>query len=213
MIPFDNKLIYNGIIAFYTLHIYTIKLKYFKSSMSNKKIDIILGSRRLSNYWWASTILLGSLSFLLVGLSSYTNLQIFPFTNSFGISFMPQGAIMVFYGTLGVSISCFLWLTIIWNVGSGYNEFNNDKGIITIFRMGFPGKNRSLLLQYNINEIQAIKVDIKEGLNPKREIYLKTKDYREIPLTRVGQPLLLSEIEYRATELAKFLGVVLEGIE
>jgi len=181
--------------------------------MATKKIDIILGSRRWSNYWWATTILIGSISFILVGLSSYTNLQILPFTNSLEISFMPQGAIMIFYGTLGVSISGFLWLTILWNVGSGYNEFNTEKGIITIFRMGFPGKNRSLLLKYNINEIQAIKIDIKEGLNPKREIYLKTKDYREIPLTRVGQPLLLSDIEYKATELAKFLGVVLEGIE
>jgi len=181
--------------------------------MATKKIDIILGSRRLSNYWWATTILIGSISFILVGLSSYTNLQILPFTDSLEISFMPQGAIMIFYGTLGVSISCFLWLTILWNVGSGYNEFNTEIGIITIFRMGFPGKNRSLLLKYNINEIQAVKIDIKEGLNPKREIYLKTKDYREIPLTRVGQPLLLSDIEYKATELAKFLGVVLEGIE
>jgi len=181
--------------------------------MINKKTDIILGSRRLSNYWWATTILLGSISFILVGLSSYTNLQILPFTNSLEISFMPQGAIMVFYGTLGISISFFLWLTIIWNVGSGYNEFNNDEGVIKIFRMGFPGKNRSLLLKYKINDIQAVKVYIKEGLNPKREIYLKTKDYREIPLTRVGQPLLLSDIEYKATELAKFLGVVLEGIE
>jgi len=181
--------------------------------MATKKIDIILGSRRLSNYWWATTILIGSISFILVGLSSYTNLQILPFTDSLEISFMPQGAIMIFYGTLGVSISCFLWLTILWNVGSGYNEFNTEIGIITIFRMGFPGKNRSLLLKYNINEIQAVKIDIKEGLSPKREIYLKTKDYREIPLTRVGQPLLLSDIEYKATELAKFLGVVLEGIE
>lgn len=181
--------------------------------MLNRKIDIILGSRRFSNYWWATTILLGSIAFVLVGLSSYSNLQVLPFTKSLDISFMPQGAIMVFYGTLGISISSFLWLTIIWNVGSGYNEFNNEEGIITIFRMGFPGKNRSLLLKYNINEIQSVKVHIKEGLNPKREIYLKTKDYREIPLTRVGQPLLLSDIEYKATELAKFLGVVLEGIE
>lgn len=181
--------------------------------MVNKKIDLILGSRRFSNYWWATIIFLGGISFLLVGLSSYTNLEILSFTNSLNISFMPQGAIMVFYGTLGVSISCFLWLTIIWNVGAGYNEFNNEKGVIKIFRTGFPGKNRSLLLTYNINEIQSIKIDIKEGLNPKREIYLKTKDYREIPLTRVGQPLLLSDIEYQATELAKFLGVVLEGIE
>jgi len=48
--------------------------------MVNKKIDIILGSRRFSNYLWATIILLGGISFLLVGLSSYTNLEILNFT-------------------------------------------------------------------------------------------------------------------------------------
>lgn len=181
--------------------------------MINKRKDIILGSRRLSNYWWATVIFLGGMSFILLGLSSYSNLNILPFTNSSNIPFMPQGAIMLFYGTLAIFLSLFLWLTIIWNVGAGYNEFNNDIGLITIFRLGFPGKNRSLMLTYAIQDIQAIKIDIKEGLNPKREIYLKTKDSRQIPLTHVGQPLLLSDIEKQATELAKFLGVILEGID
>jgi len=106
--------------------------------MLNRKIDIILGSRRFSNYWWATTILLGSIAFVLVGLSSYSNLQVLPFTKSLDISFMPQGAIMVFYGTLGISISSFLWLTIIWNVGSGYNEFNN-----TICESSYKGRIKS----------------------------------------------------------------------
>ena len=120
---------------------------------------------------------------------------------------------MIFYGTIALFISIFLWLTILWNIGSGYNEFNIDKGIIKIFRLGFPGKNRKLELIYHINQVQSIKVNIQDGLTPKREIYLKTKDRREIPLTRVGQPLMISEIEQEATSLAKFLGVILEGIE
>nr|YP_010728640.1 photosystem I assembly protein Ycf4 [Phymatolithon calcareum]WEA76927.1 photosystem I assembly protein Ycf4 [Phymatolithon calcareum] len=181
--------------------------------MINKRTDIILGSRRLSNYWWATIIFLGGISFFLVGMSSYFNLEILPFAKASGILFIPQGAIMIFYGTLATALSIFLWLTILWNVGAGYNEFNNDKGIITIFRLGFPGRNRSLSLTYRIQDIQAIRINIQDGLTPKREIYLKIKDSREIPLTRVGQPLLLSEIEEQASELAKFLGVVLEGIE
>nr|YP_010728808.1 photosystem I assembly protein Ycf4 [Lithothamnion corallioides]WEA77126.1 photosystem I assembly protein Ycf4 [Lithothamnion corallioides] len=181
--------------------------------MINKRTDQILGSRRLSNYWWATIILLGGISFFLVGISSYSHIEILPFTQSSEISFIPQGAIMIFYGTLAICLSLFLWLTIFWNVGAGYNEFNNEKGIITIFRLGFPGRNRSLSLTYRIKEIQAIRINIQDGLTPKREIYLKTKDKREIPLTRVGQPLLLSEIEKQASELAKFLGVVLEGLE
>nr|YP_009660671.1 conserved hypothetical plastid protein [Corallina chilensis]QCS25619.1 conserved hypothetical plastid protein [Corallina chilensis] len=189
-------------------------MKYiFNIFMINKKKDQILGSRRFSNYWWATITFIGGISFFLTGLSSYVKLELLPFTNSIDILFIPQGVIMVFYGTLAISLSIFLWLTIIWNVGAGYNEFNNDSGVITIFRVGFPGKNRSLLLEYRIKDIQAIKIDIKDGLTTKREMYLKTKDDREIPLTRVGQPLRLSEIEKQATELAKFLGVVLEGID
>lgn len=181
--------------------------------MINKRTDQILGSRRLSNYWWALVILLGGISFFLAGISSYFQMDILPFTESSEISFVPQGIIMIFYGTLAISLSLFLWLTIFWNVGAGYNEFNNEKGIITIFRQGFPGKNRNLYLTYRIQDIQSIRINIQDGLTPKREIYLKIKDKREIPLTRVGQPLLLSEIEEQASDLAKFLGVVLEGLE
>lgn len=181
--------------------------------MSNIRKDYMLGSRRISNYWWATTILLGGMGFFLVGLSSYLSIELLPFTKSSDLFFLPQGIIMVFYGTAAILLSVFLWLTIIWNVGGGYNEFNNEQGIITIFRLGFPGKNRRLKLSYKINEIQSIKIIIDEGLNTKREIYLKTKDKREIPLTNVGQPLLLSEIEEQATSIAQFLGVVLEGID
>lgn len=180
--------------------------------MVNKKTNLIVGSRRFSNYWWATVILLGGLSFFEVGLSSYIDIKLLPFINSSEILFIPQGAVMVFYGTLAISLSIFLWLTIFWNVGAGYNEFDNKNGLITIFRQGFPGKNRSLILKYRIQDIQAIRINIHDGLNPKREIYLKTKDNREIPLTRVGQPLLLSEVEEQAADLAKFLDVVIEGI-
>nr|YP_009502174.1 hypothetical protein [Porolithon onkodes]ASB29775.1 hypothetical protein [Porolithon onkodes] len=179
--------------------------------MINIRKDTILGSRRLSNYWWATIIFLGGLSFTSVGLSSYANKNILSFIKSSSITFIPQGAVMLFYGTLALCLSLFLWLTIIWNIGSGYNKFDNDSGLITIFRQGFPGKNRCLKLTYNIQEIQAITIDIQDGFSPKREIYLKTKDKRCIPLTRVGQPLLLSDVEYQATELAKFLGVIVEN--
>nr|QCI05162.1 photosystem I assembly protein Ycf4 [Centroceras clavulatum] len=180
--------------------------------MSNIKIDKIVGSRRFSNYWWATVILLGGLGFFLVGISSYLEKQLTPFLSFNNLAFLPQGVIMTFYGIAGIIVSLFLWLTIIWNVGSGYNEFNNENRLITIFRLGFPGKNRILKLQYSIDDIKSIKISINDGLTPKREIYLRMKDLREIPLTSVGQPLLLSEVEEQASSLAKFLGVVLEGL-
>lgn len=187
-------------------------IKHFAISMIGKKREDILGSRRVSNYWYATIVSLGGLAFIITGISSYFKLDNLPFNNSSCISFIPQGAVMVFYGSLALSLSLFLWLTIVWNVGAGYNEFNNDIGLITVFRLGFPGKNRSLSLTYRKKDVQAIKIDIKEGLTPKREIYLKMKDSRQIPLTRIGQPLMLSDIEKQAADLAKFLGVVLEGL-
>nr|YP_009294251.1 photosystem I assembly protein Ycf4 [Palmaria palmata]AOM67691.1 photosystem I assembly protein Ycf4 [Palmaria palmata] len=176
------------------------------------KMDNITGSRRISNYWWATVIMTGGFGFFLAGMSSYLKVNLLPFTSSAQLLFIPQGIIMTFYGTIAVLLSIFLWLTILWNVGGGYNKFDKSKGIVTIFRSGFPGKNRNVSLTYRINEIQAIKVSIQDGLTPRREIYLKTKDSREIPLTRVGEPLPLAELEEQAAELAQFLGVILEGI-
>ena len=180
--------------------------------MINKKKEKILGSRRLSNYWWATTISVGGLAFIFAGFSSYFSLNVFTFSNLSDLVFVPQGATMMFYGILAFTLGLFLWLTILWNVGAGYNEFDNTAGLIKVFRLGFPGKNRFLLLTYQAREVQSIKVNIKEGLAPKREICLRMKDGRQIPLTGVGQPLLLSDVENRAISLAKFLGVVLEGL-
>nr|YP_009395770.1 photosystem I assembly protein [Herposiphonia versicolor]ARW64750.1 photosystem I assembly protein [Herposiphonia versicolor] len=182
--------------------------------MKEIKIDKILGSRRLSNYCWSAIILIGGFNFFLVGISSYFKLQ---FNIKFiayneNIIFIPQGVIMMFYGMTGILISLFLWYTIIMDVGAGYNEFNNETGIITIFRLGFPGKNRLLKLHYKIKDIFAIKINIQDGLSPKREIYLITKDKRQIPLTTVGKPLSLQEIEKQAKEIALFLNIKLEGI-
>nr|YP_009392035.1 photosystem I assembly protein [Periphykon beckeri]ARW60383.1 photosystem I assembly protein [Periphykon beckeri] len=183
--------------------------------MNQIKINKISGSRRISNYWWATVILIGGFGFSLIGIGSYIKLYLINFSiiNSHNITFLPQGAVMTFYGMTGVLISSFLWYTIYFNVGSGYNEFNKETGIVTIFRLGFPGKSRILKLEYNITEISAIKINIKEGLSPRREILLKTKDQREIPLTKVGDPLSIKIIEKQAEEIALFLKIKLEGIK
>jgi hypothetical protein len=171
---------------------------------------IVIGSRRLSNYWWASVIFLGGSGFLLTGISSYLGFNILPFIQSTDIVFFPQGLVMCFYGILGLLFSLYLWLTLLWSIGGGFNEFNKKKGFIRIFRWGFPGKNRRIDLFYSITDVEAIRVELKEGLNPKRTIYIKIKGKRDIPLTRIGQPLTLEEIEQQAADLAKFLQVSLE---
>ncbi len=182
----------------------------------------INGARRLSNYVWGSLMCLGGAGFLLTGLSSYFNFQLFPYASASAtsvpilklstIQFFPQGLVMCFYGTLGFFLGLYIWFTIYLNLGQGFNEFNIEKGVVRIFRWGFPGKNRRIDLQYPIQEIQSIRLDIQEGLNPKRVIYLRLIGNREIPLTRAGQPVSIQEIEKQAVELAKLLQVSLEGM-
>jgi hypothetical protein len=43
---------------------------------------------------------------------------------------------MSFYGVAGSLLATYLWLTINWDVGAGYNEFNKEEGIMRIFRYG-----------------------------------------------------------------------------
>ena len=169
----------------------------------------VIGSRRISNYIWAFFIFLGSIGFLIAGFSSYFSEDFFFIFNSKNIVFFPQGLIMCFYGFLGLIFSIYLCLTIIWSVGGGFNEFNKLEGNIRIFRWGFPGKNRRIMLTYRIDQVESIKIELKQGLNPKRMIYLQIRGKKEIPLTQVGQPLTLEEIELQAAELAKFLQVSL----
>lgn len=174
--------------------------------------DIVIGSKRFSNYFWAFFLFIGGLGFLLAGVSSYLKKNLLFFTNCENLVFFPQGIVMSFYGVVAISLSVFISLSIIWDIGSGYNEFNKIDELVRITRNGFPGKNRQILLVYPINEIKSIKISIQDGLNPKRMLFLCTKDQREIPLSQVEQPRSLVELEDQAAEIANFLEVNLEGV-
>lgn len=172
----------------------------------------VLGSRRFSNYWWAIIVTLGATGFLLAGISSYLKVNLLLVTDPTQLIFVPQGLVMGLYGTAGLLLALYLWLVILWDVGGGYNDFNQETGSIKIFRWGFPGKNRRIEIDSRIQDVQSVRIDIKEGLNPRRALYLRIKGRRDIPLTRVGQPLSLAELETTGAELARFLRVPLEGL-
>ena len=180
----------------------------------NKDIrqDKIIGSRRISNYFWTFVLFVGGISFLLAGLSSYLKINLLPFANTSELVFIPQGVVMMFYGTLSLSISIYTFLTVLWDIGSGYNEYNKIENLVKIVRKGFPGRNREILLTYPLNNIRSIGIKISEGLNPKRIIYLCLKDERQIPLTPVEQPSTISNLEENAADLAKFLDLKLENL-
>ena len=172
----------------------------------------IIGSRRFSNYFWSFFLFVGGLSFLLAGMSSYFNVNLLPFSNPAELVFIPQGLVMMFYGTLSLGISIYTLATILLDIGSGYNEYNKIENLVKIVRKGFPGKNRQILLTYPLVNIRAIGIKITEGLNPTRSIYLCLKDERNIPLTPVQQPTSISDLEEAAADLAKFLDLKLENL-
>ena len=168
------------------------------------------GSRRLSNVFWALAVSLGGFGFFLTGLSSFFRINLLFFSDSSEISFLPQGIVLLFYGTVGSILGIFLTLTIWWNVGSGYNEYNRDIQKVKLYRKGFPGKNSELTFIFSFGEIKSIKMRIKEGINPRRQLLLCLNDGREIPLTGVEQPMALNKIEDEAIAIAKYINVFLE---
>ncbi len=172
----------------------------------------ILGSRRLSNTIWAIIVTLGGTGFLLAGLSSYLKTNLLIVSNASDLQFIPQGVALTFYGVAGLLLAIYLWLLLTWNVGGGYNEFNKETGKVVIFRWGYPGKNRQVEIDIPLAEVQSVRAEIRDGLNPKRTLYLRTKKRRDIPLTRVGEPIALSTLENQGAELARFLEVPLEGL-
>lgn len=184
------------------------------NNTNNKSIlrQAILGSRRPSNYFWAAIATMGGIGFLLAGLSSYFKTNLLLVSDPSSIQFIPQGVALTFYGLAGVALAIYLWLLVSWDVGGGYNEFNKETGKVKIYRWGYPGKNRRLELDIPIENIQSIRAEIREGLNPKRSLYLRAKKLRDIPLTRVGEPIALSTLENQGAELARFLEVPLEGL-
>nr|YP_010036473.1 photosystem I assembly protein Ycf4 [Graptopetalum amethystinum]QQW47015.1 photosystem I assembly protein Ycf4 [Graptopetalum amethystinum]WQN00523.1 photosystem I assembly protein Ycf4 [Graptopetalum amethystinum] len=173
-------------------------------------IELITGSRKISNFGWACILFLGSVGFLLVGTSSYLGrnlIALFPYQQ---ISFFPQGIVMSFYGIAGLFISSYLWCTIAWNVGSGYDRFDRKGGIVCIFRWGFPGKNRRIFLRFLMKDIQSIRIEVKEGISARRVLYMEIRGQGDIPLSRTDDNLTPREIEQKAAELAYFLRVPIE---
>lgn len=174
--------------------------------------DKIIGSRRFSNYFWSFFLVIGGIGFLLAGVSSYFKINFLPFADPAKLVFIPQGLVMMFYGTLSLAIGTYIIITLVLDVGSGYNEYNKIEKIIKIVRKGFPGRNREILLTYSLNNVRAIGIKITEGLNPTRSIYLCLNDERNIPLTPVQEPVAISDLEEEAADLAKFLDLKLENL-
>jgi len=172
----------------------------------------IVGARNIGTIFTMGILFVAGLGFFLAGLSSYFNVNLLGITDTSEITFIPQGVALLFYGTGAIGIGIYVLLTLFWNVGSGYNEFSKLDSIVRIVRLGFPGKNRTIFLSYEFQNIKNLKFLIKQGLNPRCNILLVLKDKREIPLFPAQFLLNPSETEKKAIELSNFLEVPLESL-
>jgi hypothetical protein len=188
--------------------------KNLEVNSNNEEIlkENIIGARNFNTFIVSIILVLAGLGFFLAGLSSYLQFNLLPFTDTSEIIFIPQGIAMLFYGTGALGISIYLILTIVWDIGSGYNEFSKVENVVRIVRIGFPGKNQRVFLSYDFRNIKGLKFLIKQGLNPRCNILLILKDKREIPLFPAQFLLNPSELEKKAIKLSKFLEIPLENI-
>jgi hypothetical protein len=181
--------------------------------MTNETIkDDIAGARSPSNIIITVVLSIAGAGFFLAGISSYLHVNLLKVTDTSTITFIPQGIALLFYGTGAIGIATYLILTMVWNVGSGYNEFSKLDELVRIVRLGFPGKNRKVFLSYEFKNVKNLKLLLKQGLNPRCNILLVLKDRREIPLFPPQILLNPSETEKKAINLSNFLNVPLESL-
>ena len=181
--------------------------------MSDNTIrENIVGARNISSFVIMLVLFFAGLGFFLAGLSSYFQINLLRLTDTSQISFIPQGVALLFYGTGALGLALYIFLTLLWNIGSGYNEFSKDENIVRIVRLGFPGKNRTIFLSYEFKNIKNLKFLIKQGLNPRCNILLVLKDKREIPLFPAQFLLNPTETEKKAIQLSNFLDVPIESL-
>ena len=169
----------------------------------------VLGSRRLSNYLVAAAVSIGGLGFLLASLSSYLGRDLLPIGHPAALIFVPQGLVMGLYSIAAGLLSTYLWYVIAVDVGGGSNRFDKAAGLVTVSRRGF---RKPVLVEIPLKDVKAVKVEVRDGFNARRRVALRIQGRRDLPLTRVGEPLPLSQLEQDGAELARFLGVNLEGL-
>ncbi len=171
--------------------------------------QMVLGSRRLSNLLVASAVSLGGVGFLLTSLSSRLGRDLLPVGHPAELVWVPQGLVMGLYGGAALLLASYLWWVIVVDVGAGSNRFDRRSSQARISRQGF---RQRIDVDIPLREIQAVKVEVRDGLSPQRRLALRVKGRRDLPLTRVGEPVPLADLERSGAELARFLGVPLEGL-
>ena len=171
--------------------------------------QIVKGSRKTSNYLVAGMLTIGGIGFSLASLSSYFGRELLPFGSASTLIFVPQGLVMGLYGVAAFLLAIYFWRLINIDYGSGVNRFDKNKGVLSLSRRGLF---KNIEIEIPIDEIKAVKLEVREGFNPLRRVSLRIKGRKDLPISRVGSPKPLLELENEGAEIARFLEVNLEGI-
>jgi hypothetical protein len=157
----------------------------------------------------AVAVSLGGVGFLLASASSRLGRDLLPMGHAAQLQWVPQGLVMGLYGTAAALLATYLWLVIALDVGAGSNRFDRRNGLAVISRRGF---RQLISVEIPLRQIQAVRLEVRDGLSPRRRLALRVQGRRDLPLTRVGEPMPLAEVELAGARLARFLGVPLEGL-
>jgi len=169
----------------------------------------IKGSRKVSNYLVASMLSIGGVGFLLASFSSYFGRDFLPLGNPSTLIFVPQGLVMGLYGVAAFLLALYFWRLISIDYGSGVNRFDKNKGCLSLSRRGLL---KNIEIEIPLDEIKAVKLEVREGFNPRRRVSLRIKGRKDLPISKVGAPKPLLDLENEGAEIARFLEVNLEGI-
>jgi len=172
--------------------------------------DVIFGSRAKENFVLAWLMCLGGGCFLTIGIATYLGQPVLFMLSKAPLTFLPQGLVMGFYGIFALFLGLYLWVVVWWNIGGGMNEFDCQRGRISIFRWGFPGINRRIHFACQLQEIEAVQIESRGGLWPVSLAYLKRRGKISVPLGELARGGSSQEAEDEAAELAQFLGVPVE---
>jgi len=179
--------------------------------------ETIKGASRIGNYIWAIILFIGGFGFFTAGISSYFHTNIIPFRDFSNLEFIPQGILLLFYGTCAISLGILIVSLIKLDIGSGTNTYDIESEVVRLSRKGFPSlttflnfKQRNIYLVYPFSDIVNLELNIVDGINPSRIIYLILKDGRRIPLTPSIQLNDLLFLEGRAIFIAKLLKIDLK---
>ena len=174
--------------------------------------DTINNSNYIGNYIFTRFLNFRGSLFFIVGFSSWNK----PINSYFyipEIQFIPQGFVICFYGRLIFFTSVYLFLMRFLSIGTGFNEYNKQKEEITIFRWGFPGKNRRFKLSYSLIEIETLVLENRNYIIEMNNssLYLLMTNKQKVLLIRDSM-LTVQEIEYFSADLSRFLKIPLKRI-